>query len=85
MRKAVLMLALTLPALGACGPTMARSAVEIGMTSAYRPQVSATSPAPFSPPPGYELLAGDLHCHVRPPDSEGEVSRENSRRHRVRA
>src|SRR4051812_13717354 len=82
IRIAALVTALALGAT-ACGPSTAHSVVDMVMTSAYRPrpQVFARSLA-ASPEAGgaaaapvYELLAGDLHCHVLPPDSPQEVNR----------
>lgn len=71
--------------LAGCGPSAAHSAVDLAMTSAYRPDLraiptgvlgsSAIRPAPASAASRYELLAGDLHCHVLPPDSPEEVNR----------
>jgi hypothetical protein len=40
------------------------------MTSAYRPQ-----PMPMAAGSTYELVSGDMHCHVAPPDDVSDVSR----------
>lgn len=64
-----------------CSPmTIGRSAVDLTMTSAYRappplPGLAARPAASPSDPPRYQLLAGDLHCHVSPPDAAGDVNR----------
>ena len=42
--------------------------VDTLMWTAHRP------PAPL-PVPGFQVLAGDTHCHIVPPDSPGHVSR----------
>ena len=66
-----------------CAPLKPR-VVDLAMSSAYRPALGGASgrgaslasdltKRPIAPP--YQLLAGDFHCHVQPPDSEGEVSR----------
>ncbi len=66
-----------------CAPLKPR-VVDLAMSSAYRPPLGGASgrgaslasdltKRPIAPP--YQLLAGDFHCHVQPPDSEGEVSR----------
>lgn len=67
------------------GPTTGCNvhAVErLAMTSAYRPLHDggfvARSPASSAPPrrpASYQLLAGDMHCHVTPPDSPHDVTR----------
>jgi predicted metal-dependent phosphoesterase TrpH len=51
-------------------------AVDAVMTSAYRPPPLAGTAAARFEHPRYELLAGDLHCHVLPPDSPSHVSRD---------
>jgi hypothetical protein len=55
------------------GATLAQTAVDVGMLRAYRP----SRPPPGSPdtPPGYVLLAGDMHCHISPPDVPYHASR----------
>jgi hypothetical protein len=60
-------------ALTACNP---HTFEKVAMSSAYRPE--HPRPEPKGPPgsaPPYELLAGDLHCHVSPPDDPGDVTR----------
>lgn len=47
--------------------------VDRAMSSAPRPAAPAP-PAPRRSP--YQLLAGDMHCHVLPPDSETHVTRD---------
>ena len=68
-------------AAAACSPmTVGRTVVDMTMSSAYRaPPVlpgldalPATSPADLA---RYQILAGDLHCHVSPPDSPQEATR----------
>ena len=51
-------------------------AVDAVMTSAYRPPLLAGENAATFEHPRYELLAGDLHCHVLPPDDPSHVSRD---------
>ena len=55
---------------------------KLAMTSAFRPVHDAgfvpSSPAPPKPPrpaASYQLLAGDMHCHISPPDSPDDVTR----------
>src|SRR6202008_878622 len=51
-------------------------AIEVAMASAYRP--SSTTDIPRTGPlmaPKLEVLAGDLHCPVTPPDHRVEASR----------
>lgn len=73
----------------ACAPAVVHSAVDLTMTSAYRPDSAAyaglgpdrrvvgagLADAGAAPGARYELLAGDLHCHVMPPDTPAEVNR----------
>ncbi len=68
-------------AAASCSPmTAARSVVDMTMSSAYRAPtilpgleaLPATSPPDLS---RYQILAGDLHCHVTPPDSPQEANR----------
>ncbi|MEO7328141.1 MAG: hypothetical protein ABI193_06165 [Minicystis sp.] len=75
--------ALSLTAVLGCAPLKPR-VIDLAMSSAYRaPPPGATARGsslhaaairPAEPSP-YQLLAGDFHCHVQPPDSTGEVSR----------
>lgn len=53
--------------------SMETRVVDSVVSSAYRPPVLPASPSP--PAPSYELLAGDLHCHVGPPDWAPHVVR----------
>jgi hypothetical protein len=65
-------LSLLLALLGGCTSASQHRFVDAAMSGAYRP----------APPPGaptdepYELLAGDLHCHVSPPDGSWHVVRD---------
>jgi hypothetical protein len=65
----------------ACSPmTAGRAVVDMTMSSAYRapPQLPGLDALPATTPPDlarYEILAGDLHCHVSPPDSPQEATR----------
>ena len=48
----------------------ARNALlDVAMGSGYRPPPPAPLPGP------YQLLAGDMHCHVTPPDAKSHVVR----------
>jgi hypothetical protein len=59
-------------ALAAAGCSV-HSFEKIAMAGAYRPDAP---PAPKDEPaPRYQLFAGDMHCHVSPPDSSHDVSR----------
>lgn len=76
-RRRVLALAASLALLCQCVRPASHYAIEMGMTSAYRPM----SDAPLGRAlPGVTaaplVLAGDLHCHVSPPDHPGEASRD---------
>jgi hypothetical protein len=55
------------------GATMGHAATDLAMTQAPRPprnwRESVIPPAP------YLLLAGDLHCHINPPDWSDHVAR----------
>ncbi len=42
------------------------------MSTSYRPERVDVAPRPAAP---YQLLAGDMHCHVSPPDDPGDVTR----------
>jgi hypothetical protein len=53
------------------GATVAQTVVDVGMLGAYR----SSRPGPELIPQGYMLLAGDLHCHVSPPDEAYHASR----------
>jgi hypothetical protein len=86
---AVALGALLAPFAPGCSTGALRGATDLAMAGVVRPSSppapspapSERAPAPSSPRPAavaaprYELLAGDLHCHVRPPDSEGDVVR----------
>lgn len=63
-------------ALAGCARPATHYAIEMAMTSAYRPASDATfgRPVPGSAP--FEVLAGDMHCHVSPPDHPLEASRD---------
>jgi predicted metal-dependent phosphoesterase TrpH len=67
MRCAVLLLAL---AAAGCGPSLKHELIDVAMRSAYRPPT--LRPAKGS---AFELLAGDFHCHVSPPDNSSHVAR----------
>ncbi len=65
----------------ACGASE-HTFVDVAMTSAYRPdRVPLTALAPNSPAPAalaapaLNIYAGDLHCHVVPPDDASHVVR----------
>lgn len=53
--------------------TVEPRAVDTLISSAYRPPVMEAAKPPT---PSYELLAGDLHCHVAPPDWPPHVIRD---------
>jgi hypothetical protein len=67
----------SLLSLSACSPAAAHTVVELGMTSAYRPHATplADPASAARPASGYTLLAGDMHCHVQPPDHPTDVTR----------
>jgi hypothetical protein len=47
------------------------------MLTAHRPEKAASAPVPsWAQAAGMTLLAGDLHCHVTPPDPPGHVDRD---------
>jgi hypothetical protein len=48
--------------------------VDLAVSTAYRPPVEP-SPHALPPPSPYQVLAGDMHCHVAPPDSAPHVER----------
>jgi len=68
------------------------TAVDVAMGSAYRPPTfefedtrreprrggaaAATAPRPAAASDPYQLLAGDFHCHVSPPDWDQEANRD---------
>jgi hypothetical protein len=62
--------------LAGCVRPATHHAIELAMSSAYRP----VSDAPLRLPAGLgepdHVLAGDLHCHVSPPDHPMEASRD---------
>lgn len=68
-------------AAAACSPmTVGRAVVDMSMSSAYRappalPGLDRLPAASPPEPPRYQILAGDLHCHVTPPDSPQEANR----------
>ncbi len=64
--------ALGLTALTGC-TGLEPKAVDAVVGSAYRPTVM---PVTTPPAPSYELLAGDLHCHINPPDFAPHVIRD---------
>lgn len=59
--------------LRACGATAIHAATDLVMAAAPRPprgwRADLAVPAP------YTILAGDLHCHIRPPDWAEHVAR----------
>ncbi|MEP7125451.1 MAG: hypothetical protein ABJE95_31250 [Byssovorax sp.] len=55
------------------GATMEHAAVDLAMIQAPRPP--AAWRASVVPPAPYLLLAGDLHCHINPPDWSDHVAR----------
>jgi hypothetical protein len=55
------------------GVSVTYAALDARMLAAYRPVARASQD--IVPPP-YLLLAGDLHCHVSPPDDRDHVSRD---------
>ncbi len=70
--------------LGCGAGTVEHGAVDLAMTSAYRPTRghghgqglgSESALAVGEAAPRYHLLGGDLHCHVLPPDDATHVSR----------
>jgi len=60
------------PIVGGLAGCSQHTLVDVAMASAYRPPVGPTGPKKQGE---YLLLAGDLHCHVQPPDSPGHVDR----------
>ncbi|MFT3774818.1 MAG: hypothetical protein QM820_56440 [Minicystis sp.] len=55
------------------GATMEQAAVDLAMTEAPRPPRDWRSS--IVPPAPYMILAGDLHCHINPPDWSDHVAR----------
>ncbi|MFO0756868.1 MAG: hypothetical protein U0359_10270 [Byssovorax sp.] len=53
--------------------TMAHAVTDLVMTAAPRPPADWRSTV--TPPAPYLLLAGDVHCHINPPDWSDHVSR----------
>jgi hypothetical protein len=56
------------------GATLEHAGVDLLMTQAPRPPRSWREIV--VPPAPYVLLAGDLHCHITPPDARGHVVRQ---------
>lgn len=76
-RPLALAAVLALSATG-CGPSISRSVVGAAMYSAHRPEAVAPGsglPTARGDGAGRVLLAGDLHCHVSPPDAPFEADR----------
>lgn len=74
------LLALIAGSFGCAAGSAEHGAVDLAMTSAYRPAHaygygSLSAPAAGAATPRYHLLGGDLHCHVLPPDDGTHVSR----------
>jgi hypothetical protein len=55
------------------GATLGLAATDLAMTQAARPPTGWR--AEVVPPAQYLLLAGDLHCHINPPDWSDHVAR----------
>lgn len=55
------------------GVSIPYAAIDARMLAAYRPAARASTKTAALP---YVLLAGDLHCHVSPPDDRDHVSRD---------
>jgi hypothetical protein len=55
------------------GASVPYAAIDVRMLGAYRPAAGASTSVVLPP---YLLLAGDLHCHVSPPDDAYHVSRD---------
>ncbi|MEZ4307200.1 MAG: CehA/McbA family metallohydrolase [Polyangiaceae bacterium] len=62
--------------LASCSRPVSHYAVEVAMTSAYRPDTGGTLWQHQKKGPAEEVLAGDMHCHVSPPDHPLEASRD---------
>ncbi len=69
--------ALLAASMGCAAGAAEHGAVDLAMTSAYRPQrpYGLGGASSHSPAGRYHLLGGDLHCHVLPPDDGTHVSR----------
>lgn len=68
-------LAAAAPTLGGCAKPVTHPLVDALVSGAHRPAMPAPAADPDAPAPRYTLLAGDLHCHVTPPDRLPHVSR----------
>ncbi|HEU4411538.1 MAG TPA: hypothetical protein VFS43_40205 [Polyangiaceae bacterium] len=62
------------PGAAGCAQSLDKTLMDLAMGSAYQPPSGPALRAAV-PPSRYLLLAGDFHCHVSPPDSDGHVSR----------
>jgi hypothetical protein len=69
VRRALALLSL---ATMGCSGTLETTIVDAAMTSAHRPRAAVDLP----PIGRYDVLAGDLHCHVRPPDHPLHATRD---------
>ncbi|MDI1484618.1 hypothetical protein [Polyangium sp. y55x31] len=69
-------LLLSLMLLAGCSRSLSHHLLDASMSSAHRPAppVAAASVLSEATSP-YQLLGGDMHCHVSPPDSPQHVSR----------
>lgn len=62
----------------ACTRTASHHLLDTLMECVHRPDMAPYrpyAPSDAEGPPGYELLAGDFHCHVSPPDRPPHVTR----------
>lgn len=75
-RGALCALLAAAPAAVGCVRPMAHYAIETAMTSAYRPASDAPLLGAQGALGGDVVLAGDMHCHVSPPDHPLEASRD---------
>jgi hypothetical protein len=57
---------------GCIGSSPRLVAVDLAMRSSHRGQAAASV---RSPDPRYDIYAGDMHCHVQPPDHPDEARR----------
>ncbi|EYF00473.1 hypothetical protein [Chondromyces apiculatus] len=73
----VVLLALLAFAVTACGRPVPHVFVDVAVSGAHRAElpVPADALAASARGGGYTVLAGDLHCHVMPPDRYPHVSR----------